>query len=48
MLISVAREDLDFWLNDTQKTKGSGWFDIMTGPNAGETQTTRLFIPATP
>ena len=48
VLISVAREDLDFWLNDTQKAKGSGWFDIMTGPDAGETQTTRLFIPVTP
>lgn len=48
VIINVERDDLDFWLNDTQKAKGSGWFDIMTGPNAGETQTTRLFIPATP
>ena len=43
--IRLERADLDFWINDQQKVKASGWIDIMTGPDAADTQATRLFIP---
>jgi beta-glucosidase len=45
--IELDGNDLDFWLTDTQKAKASGWIDIMTGPDAADTKTTRLLLPQT-
>ena len=47
-IITLERADLEFWLNDTQKAKGSGWIDVMTGPDAGDTKAARFYIPAQP
>ena len=44
-LIELDGNDLDFWLTDNEKIKASGLIDIMTGPDAGDTKTTRLLLP---
>ena len=44
--LTLPRADLEFWLNDHEKISGSGWIDVMTGPDAAQTQSTQLFLNA--
>ena len=47
-IIVLKRADLDLWVNDSQKVEGSGWINVMTGPDAGQIKTTQFYIAPNP
>ena len=44
-IITLKRGDLAYWSADNSRQPPQGRIDLMTGPNAGEIQSTLLFLP---
>ena len=43
-IITLKRDELSYWSSETIRQPAQGWIDVMTGPNAGETMATALFV----
>ena len=44
-IITLNRRDLAYWSADNNRQPPQGRIDLMTGPHAGDTQATLLFLP---